>query len=184
MVYFSAMVLAPQVFEYAPLLLPFAIGNGFVAGAYYLLAERFAGGPEKVAAARLFGWLPIAGPMLGVATALTAPLLYPLCMDLVFPCPDDPFGWSKSAEAAEWARWCVSSPYMAPTFAFTGLAAGLVIQLPLEPVVLGVPGVAWQKVAGCVLAALSIGLGFMYSTSLRANAVHLMEINLDDERYQ
>ena len=40
MAYLSAMVLLPNAFYYAPVLLPFAISNGVTAGGLYIVAEK------------------------------------------------------------------------------------------------------------------------------------------------
>ena len=84
MLYFSAMVLAPDAFFYAPVLLPFAIGNGVMASATYVVAEAVAGGPAALAALKI-GPVPVAGPIIGAATALLAPNLYPACFAIVWP---------------------------------------------------------------------------------------------------
>lgn len=84
MLYFSAMVLAPDAFFYAPVLLPFAIGNGVVASAAYVVAEGVAGGPAALAAMKI-GPVPVAGPLIGAATALLAPNVYPACFAVVWP---------------------------------------------------------------------------------------------------
>ncbi|KAJ1455854.1 hypothetical protein M885DRAFT_190740 [Pelagophyceae sp. CCMP2097] len=76
--YFSAAVLAPEAFRYAPLLLPFAVGNGLTAAALYTAADVFAGGPDALAGLRI-GPLPAAGALLGAATALIVPWTYPAC---------------------------------------------------------------------------------------------------------
>ena len=49
MLYFSAMVLCPNAFFYAPIILPFALGNGVTAGSLYVLLEKSLGGPRAVA---------------------------------------------------------------------------------------------------------------------------------------
>ena len=45
MLYFSAVTLTPEAMRWAPLMLPFAVGNGATAGALYLGADVAAGGP-------------------------------------------------------------------------------------------------------------------------------------------
>lgn len=50
MLYFSAMVLAPNSFYYAPILLPFAIGNGVTAAGVYAALDGLVGGPKVLAA--------------------------------------------------------------------------------------------------------------------------------------
>ena len=42
----------------------------------YDVAEKALGGPEQLAALRLFERVPVAGPLLGLSTALLVPPLY------------------------------------------------------------------------------------------------------------
>ena len=74
MLYFSAMVLFPKAFFFAPLLLPFAVGNGIVAAGAYIAADVAAGGPQALAALK-FGPVPVAGLGIGITTALVAPFV-------------------------------------------------------------------------------------------------------------
>eukprot|EP00435_Cladocopium_sp_Y103_P024402 s2417_g6.t1 len=89
MVSYSIMTLVPNAFYYAPVLLPFALGNGVVAGSLYLAADVLAGGPKVLAQHRLFnGLVPLFGPALGATTAMLVPYTYPLCWGFVFPWDD------------------------------------------------------------------------------------------------
>ena len=56
--HFSAVTLTPEAMRWAPLMLPFAVGNGATAGALYLGADVAAGGPLALQAT---------GPVVGVA---------------------------------------------------------------------------------------------------------------------
>ena len=89
MAVFTAMTLVPNAFYYAPVLLPFAIGNGITAMGLYAILEKGAGGPERLAALNfsLFStlYMPVAGPALGVGTALITPFTYPIMWALVYP---------------------------------------------------------------------------------------------------
>ena len=110
MVSYSIMTLTPQAFYYAPILLPFAVGNGVVAGrgrpsedparklsagSLYLVADKIAGGPEvsPQASSLLISQalahyqvkplsLPLFGPALGATTAMLVPYTYPFCQGL------------------------------------------------------------------------------------------------------
>eukprot|EP00913_Durusdinium_trenchii_P002814 g2605.t1 len=73
MVSYSIMTLVPQAFYYAPILLPFAVGNGMVAGSLYLVADLAAGGPKPARPPAILGvpgwsWPSLAGSVLAVAS--------------------------------------------------------------------------------------------------------------------
>ncbi|CAE8639406.1 unnamed protein product [Polarella glacialis] len=177
MLYFSAMVLAPNAFYYAPILLPFAVSNGVTAAALYLAAETALGGPRKLAAPKL-GPIPLAGPGLGLATAMMVPWTYPYSWTLVYG-PAEALTWLSSDMI--W-NFCYSS-WMGPCLAMTGLVSGLILDVVLRPLVLGVPGWHWPKLAGVVLAATSMGLVALYSTSTRTDVPHLADVSLDAEEF-
>lgn len=176
MVSYSIMTLVPNAFYYAPVLLPFALGNGVVAGSLYLAADVLAGGPKALAQHRLFnGLVPLFGPALGATTAMLVPYTYPLCWGFVFP-------WDDSFQDLTMKTiFNVSThPFVSSCLSFTGLAAGLVIHKMLEPVILGLPGWSWPSLAGSVLAVSGFGLIALYSASSRTTVPHLEDADLDD----
>ena len=81
---YSAMTLLPNAFYYAPLLLPFAVGNGVTAAGLYIASDVAAGGPHNLADLKL-GGVPVFGSAIGVATAFAAPFTYPAAWTLVWP---------------------------------------------------------------------------------------------------
>ncbi|OLQ09960.1 hypothetical protein AK812_SmicGene6364 [Symbiodinium microadriaticum] len=255
MLYFSAMTLMPNAFYYAPILLPFAIGNGVTAGAFYLGADLLAGGPKvytqgyrppecrpmKVTLAasadcfaigyvvlaimwreclpayrdpklkmrmhhlppahRLMGLTCVdprsvnttfylAGPLLGLATAFAVPFTYPHLWNLVYSVDvfeDDIESANKFIFNACFNSW------FGPCLATTGVASGLIIHAFLRPVILGVPGWPWPRLAGGVLRheglpggypgflyCLRIGLVALYSASARSGFPHLRDADLED----
>lgn len=177
MLYFSCMVLVPKVFFYAPLMLPFALGNGVTSGILYLALEAGAGGPEALAALRV-GPFPVAGPLLGLATALLVPFVYPISWSAVYP--------EVSSMLMEPSTWdfiwsiCYENNIVPPCLATTGLAVGAVTHLFLKPVIVGIPGVPWTTSAGGVLAATLVGLGALYSTATRTSVQHLRDVELPE----
>jgi len=179
MVSYSIMTLLPQAFYYAPILLPFAIGNGMVAGGLYLAADLLAGGPKVLAQHRLFNHIPLFGPLLGATTAMLVPYTYPLCWGYVFP-------WDNTFQNLTMGTvYTVSShPFVSSCLTFTGLAAGLVIHKMLEPVILGLPGWPWPSLAGSVLAVSAFSLVALYSASSRTDVPHLRDADLDDPNLQ
>jgi len=185
MLMFSAMTLVPNAFFYAPLLLPFAIGNGVTAMGLYAAVETLAGGPDKLAAAKLWGFIPVVGPVLGVATALIAPFAYPACFALTFP------EESNALDVTTYCNifsFCFGSEFgwiVTPCLATTGFTAGMLIHIFTKPVIVGIPGVPWQQLAGGVLAATSIALAALYSTSVRSSTVeHLHDVDVNAQELQ
>jgi len=177
MVYFSTMVLMPNAFYYAPVLLPFAVGNGVTAGGLYLIADVAMGGPEALASQKLFGWIPLAGPLLGLSTALLVPLTYPLSWGLLYP------AGAGAAVNTEVFDFVVSVCYKfgpgLSCLAATGIVSGLILDIFLRPVVLGVPGWPWQRLAGALLSATALALAALYSTSFRTQVLHVKDVDLE-----
>ena len=195
--YFSAMTLVPNIFYYAPLLVPFAIGNGVTAAASYIALEAAAGGPDK-----LKDWniklgsggvaIPVAGPAIGMATALAAPLTYPLTFALAWS-PASPtvtaeaeaaaaqaqaWAWAYDPAVYEMVRELAYNQVMVPCLLTTGFASGLLLHVPLQPLVVGVDGVAWPQLAGGVLAAVALGLLVTYSAAGRVEIPHLADLDV------
>lgn len=179
--YFSVMVLFPNENYYAPLLLPFAVGNGLVATGVYTAAEVGAGGPAQLVSAR-FLFIPVAGPLIGFLTAVFAPFVYPLSFAVVFPTADF---WEVAATPKIYSQIfdiCLGTYgwILFPCLASTGLISGFFIHIVLKHLVLGVPGIAWQKLSGGALGCAVMALGALYSTALRTDqAQHLTEVHLD-----
>lgn len=180
MLCFSAMVLLPKAFFYAPLLLPFALGNASVAAVTYLGVDLLLGGPAKVASYKL-GRIPVAGPSIGIITALTAPLIYPACFAIVYP----EYCWDFAQQAGTYSMiidWCYNS-FTAPILVFSGGVAGIAIHSGLQPLILGVPGFEWQKLAGITLASVSLGTFLLYSSFVRDDARYLGDVDLDCDNF-
>lgn len=195
--YFSAMTLVPNAFYYAPLLVPFAIGNGVTAAASYVVIETAAGGPDE-----LKNWnlklgaggvaIPVAGPAIGMATALAAPLTYPSTFAIAWN-PASPtitaeaeaaaakaqaWAWAYDPAVYEMVRELAYNQVMVPCLLTTGFASGLLLHVPLQPLIVGVDGVAWPKLAGGVLAAVALGLLVLYSAAVRVEIPHLADLDV------
>ncbi|GMH52782.1 hypothetical protein TrST_g13555 [Triparma strigata] len=179
MLYFSAMVLAPNSFYYAPILLPFALGNGVTAAAVYASLDVMVCGPQALAAKKL-GPIPLAGPVIGGATAVIAPFTFPVSMAVVWP--DGPIGTAVLLDPETYRvidSICMNKIVL-PCLGMTGFAAGLLIHVGLKPVIVGIPGFAWQKLAGAILGASVLGLGALYSTGMRTDVPHLSEVEVNE----
>eukprot|EP00928_Gymnodinium_smaydae_P080647 TRINITY_DN64303_c0_g1_i1.p1 TRINITY_DN64303_c0_g1~~TRINITY_DN64303_c0_g1_i1.p1 ORF type:complete len:679 (+),score=130.51 TRINITY_DN64303_c0_g1_i1:206-2038(+) len=176
MLYFSAMTLMPNAFYYAPVLLPFAVGNGVTAASVYLAADVAAGGPGRLASFKL-AFIPLAGPLLGVAIALLVPLTYPISWGLVYGGTD-----MFNAELYDLIFTYCYNWIMLPCLTMTGLASGLIIHAAIRPVMVGVQGIPWANLSGAVLLAVSLGLYCLYSTATRTEVVHLRDADLENAR--
>ena len=156
---FSTIALIPNAFYYVPLLLPFAVGNGITSGVLYLASDICAGGPVNLAKLKigpvwLFGGLlstkppALFGPALGVATAFAAPFTYPLCWALVWP----ESGAGQFIMDAELYNFIfnlyIRDLFVPSALVITGAAAGGLLHEGLRPVMVGVPGFDWGKIAG------------------------------------
>eukprot|EP00929_Paragymnodinium_shiwhaense_P108867 TRINITY_DN75217_c0_g1_i1.p1 TRINITY_DN75217_c0_g1~~TRINITY_DN75217_c0_g1_i1.p1 ORF type:complete len:610 (+),score=47.79 TRINITY_DN75217_c0_g1_i1:53-1882(+) len=186
MLYFSAAVLMPKAFYYAPLLLPFAVGNAVTAAATYTVAERLTGGPQALADWKL--WIiPLAGPIIGLVTAILAPYTFPWSWSLVYPEPGDGTGYDDAPDkitAKDITQFLFGNEFrwlVLPCLATTGAAAGLLIDVMIRPLILGVPGMPWQKLAGGVLLGSALALGALYSSSMRSGVEHLREVDFGRE---
>ena len=101
--------------------------------------------PRALAAWRALG-VPLAGPALGVVTALAAPLTYPLSFALAWPDPNASGAalWAAASdpELYDMVRWLAYNEVMVPCLAVTGAASRLLLHVGLEPLVVGRPRVA------------------------------------------
>ena len=200
---FSLMTLVPNAFYYAPLLLPFALGNGLTAAAAYLVVEAGAGGPAALSRWAA-GPIPVAGPLLGIIVALAAPLTYPSAFSVVWPggggggigLSDELFGPGSLSYLD-----LIYNRVTLPCLATTGAISGALLHVGLQPVILGRPGVPWPYLAGAVLGAvgacpssarrvndrlftlgggIGAGLSVVYSTGVRVDVPHAREVRLDE----
>lgn len=183
MVFFSIMTAMPNSFYYAPILLPFAVGNGLTAAGLYLAGDVACGGPERLV--ERLSPVPV-GAAIGAATALAVPFAYPLCWALVYPskCAAEAASSAATYELIVQVCFTHSGMYVWPCLLATGVISGGFLHLFLHPVVVGVPGVSWQTLAGTVLALSSVGLAALYSTATRTSVPHLGEVDVEDAKYQ
>ena len=123
--------------------------------------------------------MPLAGPALGVVTALAAPLTYPLSFALAWPDPNASGAalWAAASdpELYDTVRWLAYNEVMVPCLAVTGAVSGLLLHVGLEPLVVGRPGWPWPRLAGAVLAAVGVGLCALYAAALRVELPHLRD---------
>ena len=129
----------PYSYQYAPLLLPCAIGNGIAAGGAYAALDVMGGGP----ASKLLKNPLIAGGGIGAFVGLVAPsLLYgPVCSTLY---GIEHMGLFLNQAFTEF-------PYIMQISVTTGFAAGIAMYPMLHYPIYGVPNVPWQALTGAVL---------------------------------
>ena len=158
----------PSAYEYAPVLMPYALGNFLTASSLYLASDVWAKGPRLLS--KKFLGFPAFGPGLGVVMAFTAPFTYPFTYSLVhnegldrFSYDEDLVNYAKSGLAS-----IIDFPPLAQVIAGTGFISGLLLQGILEPLVIGLKGIPWTKFSGRVLGAGSVATVWLYTSTLRA----------------
>jgi len=172
LLWFTTMVMMPNSFYYAPILLPFALGNAATAASFYLVADLTVG-PAALAGATFWSF-PLAGVAIGVATALFAPLTYPSTMAVCWPDLDH----NGSLEMYDLILGTVFSWWLLPAIIGTGVVVGAPVHALLRPLILGVPGKPWPRLAGGVLASSGVAMTALYSTSLRIDIPHALDAQL------
>ncbi|KAG8469484.1 hypothetical protein KFE25_005939 [Diacronema lutheri] len=173
----------PFLREHAELVAPFALANGAASALWYgvldaTLGVEALGGAFSVAAlsggavaagasrdgARLAALgglaralarapLPLGGVAVGVGTAVSAPLLWPVCIGALWPAElvEALLGGADGGSALIDAYTCVFVPVALPVC----LAAGASMHALLAPLIVGIPGVAWTRSSLPALLALS-----------------------------
>ena len=190
----------------APMFLPIAASNGVTAAAVYTVADIVAGGPARLLPP--VGGKSVArpgGPMIGIATALLAPLTYATTWALIWQDgdagPRTQGANRQDGDADPLARW-ISQGCKLPfnseinevvwsTFfssegirilAGMGLCLGAVLQTGGRELVFGRPGVPWRGFSITILYLAVLGMGILYYTG-RYNPIqagrHLRDTNSD-----
>jgi len=143
----------PYSYEYAPLILPFAIGNGVCAGAAYSVLNWV----ELVYRKKLSkNWL-IAGGGIGALTGLIAPPF------LYGPIYSGLYGIEGISSSIYQFFWY--SPLLAQTSVATGFAAGLAMYPMLYFPIHGISGRDWKSFSGTILLVTATILYELYSTN-------------------
>ena len=159
----------PYSYQYAPLLLPCAIGNGIAAGGAYAALDVMGGGP----ASKLLKNPLIAGGGIGAFVGLVAPsLLYgPVCSTLY---GIEHMGLFLNQAFTEF-------PYIMQISVTTGFAAGIAMYPMLHYPIYGVPNVPWQALTGAVLLGTGVALHHVYGFGDDDNIENRMP--LEDGRF-
>ncbi len=183
--------IGPFLKDHSELILPFAVSNAIASGFWYTAGELSLGfdammatGVMSTASANLAGALfserllavaarlPFAGTMVGVLTAVTAPLLWPGMIDL---CWADSLRQLILGERELTKKTPMNSNWLVDTYWHYGLPvalpvgafAGATMHLVLKPAVVGTPGVVWTARALPSLAAVTLASS-LYFTYFRA----------------
>lgn len=151
----------PFGIEYSPLLLPFAIGNGIVAGgAYAILDTASRSIPPALSSSidpsrgQMLMQNPlVAGGGIGATTGLIAPHLYGSICETLYGVE----GLSNSCSAL-----INSFPFFLQISATTGFAAGVMMYPILHYPIHGIQNVKWQGFSGVLLLASSMTVYYMY----------------------
>eukprot|EP00633_Aureoumbra_lagunensis_P009939 CAMPEP_0197307628 /NCGR_PEP_ID=MMETSP0891-20130614/5481_1 /TAXON_ID=44058 ORGANISM="Aureoumbra lagunensis, Strain CCMP1510" /NCGR_SAMPLE_ID=MMETSP0891 /ASSEMBLY_ACC=CAM_ASM_000534 /LENGTH=490 /DNA_ID=CAMNT_0042791195 /DNA_START=145 /DNA_END=1618 /DNA_ORIENTATION=- len=138
--------LLPQLIEHGELIAPFALTNGIFASSSYAILE-FA-----VGRARLMRWPSLMiGAGLGGFTGGIAPYAYSTALH---------FAFGLDLELRRYVDW------MLPVSIPTGLAAGAVLGPLLRPIIAGIDGIPWTRVAGPVKLAAVAFVAWVYGRAL------------------
>ena len=194
---FAGSYVLPFLKEHAELILPFALANGVAASFWYCLGEAFLGldvmlgtvaaGPtssylestilRSAFLSTVLKSVPLVGPVIGVLTAVTAPLLwgamFAVCWDeslRSFVLENNPH-WLLDAYAT------IAIPVCIPV----GLFAGITVQLMLKRLVIGntTSAVSWVYTSLPVLIAMTSAGALYFSLYKTAGYDYLWELRLD-----
>jgi len=143
----------PYSYQYAPLLLPCAIGNGIAAGGAYAALDVIGGGPTSAFGSKLMRNPLIAGGGIGAFTGLVAPLY------LYGPIYNALYGLEGISDAIIY--W--TFPYFTGISVTTGFAAGVAMYPLLHFPIYGIPSVPWASLTGVVLLGATTALFYIYN---------------------
>ena len=180
----------PFLWNHSEVVLPFALSNAIASGFWYSVGEMTLGvermmgmtsvvAPESASGVVELVWgervfkmltrLPFAGTAVGVATAITAPVLWPTMIDLCWDTSlkELVLGEREMSKMSLLdSNWLVDAytHYTLPLAVPVGALAGATMHLALQSYALGKPGVAWTAravppLAGVLLAS-SIYFGY------------------------
>ncbi len=143
----------PYSYQYAPLLLPCAIGNGIAAGGAYAALDVASGGPASAAGSKLLKHPLIAGGGIGAFTGFVAPLY------LYGPIYHALYGLEGISDAL----YYLTFPHFTGISVTTGFAAGVAMYPILHYPIYGIPSVPWMNLTGAVLLGTSAALFYIYN---------------------
>jgi len=143
----------PYSYQYAPLLVPCAIGNGIAAGGAYAALDVIAGGPTSALGSKLLRNPLIAGGGIGAFTGLVAPLY------LYGPIYNALYGLEGISDA----MFYLTFPHFTGISVATGFAAGVAMYPVLHYPIYGIPSVPWGALTGVVLLGASAALFYIYN---------------------
>jgi hypothetical protein len=147
--------IVPYSYQYAPLILPCAIGNGIAAGGAYAALDLVAGGPSSALGSTLLKNPLIAGGAIGAFTGFVAPLY------LYGPIYNALYGLEGISEA----MYYLTFPHFTGISVTTGFAAGVAMYPLLHYPIYGIPTIPWTALTGAVLMGSTVALFHTYTTS-------------------
>ena len=152
---FATWTLIPYNYQIAPLLLPFAIGNGLTAGSIYATVEGL-----SLLTLRKGTSLSVSskGPWLaggiGAMTGYVAPhYVYGEVYNQLY----------GITEIGDVCDWLMSVPFMTEVSISTGFVAGMALYPMLHFPMKGIPGVPYWNFSALVLALSTLGLYHVYT---------------------
>ncbi len=143
--------IVPYSYQYSPMLLPFAIGNGICAGAGYAVLDITSGGPSS----KLMKSPMVTGGGIGAMTGLLAPpLLYGKLYSLLY-----------GVEGIEYViqQTFTTVPILSQISCATGFVAGVAMYPMLHYPIHGLSGIHWGYFSGMMLFASGLTTYYLYS---------------------
>ena len=148
---FATWTLVPAFYQFAPIILPCAIGNGIVAGTSFAAIHGITKAMNKPE------WLyknPLAGGVIGATTGFVAPyFVYGPCYQAMY----DISGITEST------RMLMAFPLATQVIIATGFVAGTALYPMLYYPMNGVPGLNWLNFSAPALLAISLALCYVYT---------------------
>lgn len=164
----------PLLKQYSDLVAPFALANGVACSLWYSLAELYFGLDTLLLMTTPGALLPQSlqigflkkvstiGGLLGVLTALTAPLLWSTCMDICWT--QELKSYLLGGDSVMWlldVYYSFSVPLAIPI----GFVSGMAMQTMLQSLVTGSHGVGWTVTALPMLLAVCTASALYFWTS-------------------
>jgi hypothetical protein len=146
---YCAGTMTPALYQLAPVLLPFAVGNGIAAGIAYGVLDVVSGGPNSRVLRN-----PLAGVGIGAMVGLVAP---PVCYGPVF------WGLYGVEGVSQSMQIIFQMPFVLWTSVATGAVAGLAMYPLLYFPTNGIRAMHWTSFSGTILIGALTAAYWLYT---------------------
>lgn len=148
---FAFYTIVPYSYQYAPLLLPCAIGNGAAAGSAYAILDLISGGPSSEIGKKLLRNPLLTGGGIGAFTGICAPFY------LYGPIYKSLYGLEGISDILN------NLPMIKSVSVTTGLIAGVAMYPILHYPIYGIQGINWSIFSGSLLLGTTSLLFYIYN---------------------